>query len=117
MAMTPEERYLNDPMFHQLADMIENFLHKAEFTPSELREAVILGCIHYESKKVPRQVIFPADNLRSMIGGKFHRWVIKGAKYYNEETGWVDDRLDATIYTDEGKKSMELPRYSVWVEI
>ena len=33
-------------------DHLESFIELAKYTPSELREACILACINYESKKV-----------------------------------------------------------------
>lgn len=50
--MTPEQRYLNDNQFRHLVDYMENFIHQAQFTPSELRDAAMLGAIHYEMKTV-----------------------------------------------------------------
>jgi len=46
-----EERYLTDPFFHRLVDMIEKMLHEAQTTPSEVREAALLACIHFETRK------------------------------------------------------------------
>jgi hypothetical protein len=54
---TPQERYLHDPMFKNLVDMLEAAIHRADYTPSELREAAVLAAIHYESMRVRRQFI------------------------------------------------------------
>jgi hypothetical protein len=48
MSPTVEERYRNDAVFHALVDMLTNVIHKAQFTPTEVREAALLACIHYE---------------------------------------------------------------------
>lgn len=48
---TPEEKYKNDVEYHQLVDLLESFIHNAQFTPSEIREAAIFACIKYESRK------------------------------------------------------------------
>ena len=36
---TPEEKYKHCPQYHLLVDVMRNMIRKAEFTPSELREA------------------------------------------------------------------------------
>lgn len=51
---TPTMRYQRDPAFKQLVDMIQHMLHAAQFTPSELREAVMLAAINYEMLRVRR---------------------------------------------------------------
>lgn len=45
---TPEEKYKSDPEYHALVDTLESFVHKTQFTPSEIRECAMLACIHYE---------------------------------------------------------------------
>lgn len=50
----PETRYSHDPAFKQLVDIMHHFIQKAEFTPTEMREAALLACIHYESYQVRR---------------------------------------------------------------
>lgn len=57
---TPAEKYMNDPHYHRLVDTLEHFINQAQFTPSELREAAILACINYETKRVRTMVIDPA---------------------------------------------------------
>ena len=49
---TATARYERDPQFHHIVDMLESLLHQAHFTPSELREAVLLAAIHYEAKQI-----------------------------------------------------------------
>lgn len=56
---TPKEKYMNDPEYHQLVDMLENFIERAQFTPSELREASVLACINYEMRHVREVTIDP----------------------------------------------------------
>jgi hypothetical protein len=46
------KRYLNDPMFHQLVDMMEAQVHAGNFAPSEMREAAVLASIHHEERQV-----------------------------------------------------------------
>jgi len=49
---TPAEKYMNDPEYHALVKMLEQFLERARFTPSEMREACVLACINYEMRRV-----------------------------------------------------------------
>jgi len=56
---TPREKYMNDPEYHQLVTMLENFIEKAQFTPLELREAAMLASINYEMRHVRQYTIDP----------------------------------------------------------
>lgn len=47
-----KERYQNDNAFRSLVDMMECQIAKAEFTPSEIRQAALLACINYEAMNV-----------------------------------------------------------------
>lgn len=47
---TPREKYMNDPEYRHLVYMLESFIERAQFTPSELREACVLACINYEMR-------------------------------------------------------------------
>jgi len=49
---SPKDKYLNDPEYRHLVDMMESLIERARFTPSELREASILACINYEMRHV-----------------------------------------------------------------
>jgi hypothetical protein len=53
--MTAEERYQRDPAFHAMVDLLEQLVHKGEYTPTELREAVVLAATHYEMRR-PRAI-------------------------------------------------------------
>ena len=50
--LTPREKYISDPRYRAFVDMIESYLHRADFTPSEVREIAILACINYECKNL-----------------------------------------------------------------
>lgn len=52
------ERYKNDPVFHALVDQIYSQLRDSRFTPSELREALMLACVMFEERHV-RPMMFP----------------------------------------------------------
>lgn len=75
--MTPEERYLTDPMFHALVDRLGQEIQQARFTPSELREAVILAAIQYEMRNpMPRS--WQDDEefaVRQQIARRSGRWI------------------------------------------
>ena len=59
--MTPEERYTSDAMFRRLVDTLENQIHQANYTPSELREAAMLAAIHYDSARIRKMYQFPFE--------------------------------------------------------
>jgi hypothetical protein len=46
--MIPQERYYRDVEFKTLVDTLETFIHRCQYTPTELREAALLAAIHYE---------------------------------------------------------------------
>ncbi len=50
--MLPNERYMRDPVFHALVDRLYEAIAGAQFTPTELREAVILAATKYEMTHV-----------------------------------------------------------------
>ena len=58
--LTPQQRYLSDPTFNRVVNYFEKLIHEAQLTPSEIREAAMLACIHYEEKTV-RHVWFGPD--------------------------------------------------------
>ncbi len=47
---SPKERYETDTYYRQFVDTIENLIYHAHFTPSEVREAAVMACIHYEMR-------------------------------------------------------------------
>lgn len=61
------QRYQNDPAYKQLVDMMEHFIHRAEFTPSEMREAAILASINYEMIRVRRYQIPMTKELHTRL--------------------------------------------------
>jgi hypothetical protein len=56
---TPKEKYMNDPQYHELVSVLESFIERAQFTPSELREAAVLASINYEMRHVRSHVLDP----------------------------------------------------------
>ena len=63
---TPREKYATDPNYRRLVDMLEALIAKAEFTPSEMREACMLACIHNEQYRRIRPVVISAEAARAM---------------------------------------------------
>jgi len=59
---TPKEKYMYDPEYHHIVQIIESLIEQERFTPSELREMCIIACINYEIKHVREQTIDPRVN-------------------------------------------------------
>ena len=49
-------KYLNDPEYNHLVQMLESLIEQARFTPSELREACILASINYEMRHIRNKI-------------------------------------------------------------
>jgi hypothetical protein len=54
-----QERYYNDANFRALTDMLAAYIYKADYTPSEVREAAMLACIKIEMESVRYLEIIP----------------------------------------------------------
>ena len=72
---TPKDKYLNDPEYNHLVNMLESLIEQARFTPSEMREACMVACINYEMRHIRDMQIDPKvmnamDVLDSFIYGK-----------------------------------------------
>ncbi|MFB3894932.1 MAG: hypothetical protein ACE14V_01365 [bacterium] len=48
--LSPEDRYHRDPYYHALVHSIYSLIEKAEFTPTEVREAAMFACILYDQR-------------------------------------------------------------------
>jgi hypothetical protein len=59
--LPPEVRYHRDLQFHQLVDALTQMIINAEYTPTELREAVIFAAIRYENTRMEAYQIDPND--------------------------------------------------------
>ncbi len=49
----PRERYLRDPHFAAMVDMMVKHIMACDYTPTEIREAAMLAAIIYEERKAP----------------------------------------------------------------
>jgi len=65
---SPREKYYNDPKYHAFVDMLCAAIHSCHYTPSELREMVLLACILYEEQSVKRMCVsrYPEDVVNSL---------------------------------------------------
>ena len=50
--LTPEERYLRDPVFHELVSQLRAALRGGAWTPTELREAAVLAAAAHEAETI-----------------------------------------------------------------
>lgn len=57
--MSPEQRYVRDPQFKALVDMLEYAISQAQYTPTEIREASLLACINFEMRRPHRLYLMP----------------------------------------------------------
>lgn len=62
-----EERYRRDPEFHHLVAYLEQFIDQARFSPSELREAVMLAATRYEIRTNRSSFVLKEDEIRDFI--------------------------------------------------
>lgn len=56
---TAQEKYLNDPAYRLLVDTLISLIEKGEYTPSELREAVIFAATKYEMTHLRDHIVIP----------------------------------------------------------
>ncbi len=50
--MTVEERYQEDVHFHHIVDAMAHWIGQMHLTPTEMREAAMLACIHHEHRTI-----------------------------------------------------------------
>lgn len=58
---TLEKRYMSDPLFHRAIKVIYQIIDDTSLTPGEMRDAVMLACMHHEMLNPGRTYI--ADEL------------------------------------------------------
>jgi hypothetical protein len=49
---TPEDRYRQDTNYRHLVSSLEALIARVKFTPSEVREAAMLACVHHEMRQM-----------------------------------------------------------------
>lgn len=64
--MPAQERYYRDAAFKQLVDVIYSMIYKAEYTPTEIREAAMLAAIMVERHN-PRRLCILRDDLTENV--------------------------------------------------
>ena len=64
--MQPRDRYQSDVDFHHLVDLMHAMIIKAQFSPSELREAAVLAACMYEERQT-RSVYMRAGEIERPI--------------------------------------------------
>lgn len=55
MILSPKKRYENDSRYHTVVRTIESHLHVGTYSPEEMREIVLLACLHYELSQTYHQ--------------------------------------------------------------
>jgi len=81
--ITKEEKYRNDVEFRSLVDILESYVHSAKYTPSEIREACILACIHHEMHHIqihtfPAEKVLPEGVVKSLK--EIDSWIKSASK-------------------------------------
>ena len=90
--MTSAESYKYDATFHRIVDTLRSFLREGNFTPGELRQAVILAATMHEN-----------ENIRPLYG--INRWDMM-----KKPTDTTYGGMDFTkIYVDEASNLFGAP--------
>lgn len=60
-----DERYVNDPTWHALVDMLEAAYASGQYTASDVRTAAIYAMVRHEMRAIrPLVMHLPPDHLR-----------------------------------------------------
>lgn len=59
---TPEARYQRESAFRALVDTLHALISRADYSPSEIREASMLACIHHEMITPRHRVVYVGRN-------------------------------------------------------
>lgn len=66
--VNPRDKYRNDVYFRKIVNMIISLLDSCEYTPSELREAVVLASIIYHERHSSPIMFNP--EIKNFLDGK-----------------------------------------------
>ena len=64
---TPREKYMKDPHYYQLVNMMVNEIKQCNYTPSEMREAALLASIIYEEQKIDSRHLQPNKEIEDAL--------------------------------------------------
>jgi len=78
---SPRARYRRDSMFHALVDQLRTYIARAMYTPSELREAVILAAILEEERRSPADFVPTTCQRCGKIGGRVVSYRLRGLRF------------------------------------
>lgn len=71
----PRDKYYRDPAYYALVNAIEQIICRAEFSPSEIREAAVLACINYEMHTIRfNRVSINAGSEQEKALSCLHEW-------------------------------------------
>ena len=73
----PRDRYLNDPRFRALVDMMDAYMHASSFTPYEIRAAAMLASMIYEQQQIRRLDCPPIPKSVEKSLSILHEWMDK----------------------------------------
>jgi len=48
--LSAEQRYMHDPSFRALVDLMVEMISNMDFTPSEMRDAAMFACFQHDMK-------------------------------------------------------------------
>lgn len=63
---TLNDRYHNDPVFHQLVDTMYSMIVNLKTTPTEIREAAMFAQLKFEMEN-PRPITISEDLLKQLL--------------------------------------------------
>ncbi len=62
---TADQNYLMNAEYKMLVDYMEKAIREHQYSPSEMREAAMLACVHYEMRN-PRPVFMNMEDLANL---------------------------------------------------